>query len=63
MPALILTNRYLRQPSLRRRWLEESVHQSSTFEGARGLKKVKAVHKLARKRRSITSTKKSRSGT
>ncbi len=58
MKPLSETNPYIRDPEARRRLLEENAYDSSVFEGARGLKKPEA-QRLARKRASKASTKKS----
>ena len=59
MALLIHSNQYLRDPVLRKRMLEDSVRQSSIFEGARGLKKP--AQRTSSKRRVTASTKKSAS--
>jgi hypothetical protein len=58
MKALIETNRYMRDPATRRRWLEENARDSSAFEGARGLSGDQP-RPCSRKRRSTASRKKS----
>jgi hypothetical protein len=63
MPALSITNPYLRDPKTRQRMIERSARESSIFEGARGLKPVVDVQKIVRKPRSRASTKKSRKAT
>jgi hypothetical protein len=60
MASLLVSNRYLKNASVRRRLLLDSAHQSSTFEGARGLKKTSCAQKDSRKRRAMASAKKSR---
>jgi len=60
MPSLIQSNRYLKNAKLRERLLVDNAHQSSAFEGARGLRKRSKSQGMARKRRSIASAKKSR---
>ncbi len=40
MASLIDTNPYLRDPVQRARMIEDDVHQSSVFEGARGLRRA-----------------------
>lgn len=56
MASLIESNPYLRDPEVRRRFLEENARQSSIFEGARGLPPV--TQSPSRKRRSIAPLKK-----
>ena len=58
MATLIETNPYLRDPRVRRRWLEENARGSSIFEGARGLPPVgHQSASVSRKRRSKASRK------
>ena len=63
MPSLLVSNRYLKNESLRKRLIVDNAHQSSTFEGARGLKTAARLHKGPRKRRAIAAAKKSRKAT
>jgi hypothetical protein len=61
MPALLKTNRYLRNARLRSQMITETARQSSIFEGARGLKARRQAD-VSSKRRVIASAKKSVNG-
>jgi hypothetical protein len=59
MSPLIKTNRYLRDPQIRRRMIAENVYDSSVFEGAIGLPKPQPSNS---RRRKMTLPKKHASG-